>query len=198
VSRAGRALAVTALVALGACHGTPERAIAPPGAAEQNAVAALEAWRARGRVAIRTASAGFSASFDWREQGGVGEVDVRGPLGAGAAHLTQSAERVRIDTGSGTPFEVAAPFTSLDEELAARLGFALPVTSLRYWLLGVPAPDQPSARASDGFSQSGWAVAPAGYVAVAGAPGVLPARLVLSRATTVIRIVVSDWQVGVP
>jgi outer membrane lipoprotein LolB len=201
VKRAGRAVALAALVALlalGACRSVPERATSPPSAAERGAVATLDAWRARGRVAIHTASEGFSASFDWRERGGVGEVDVRGPLGAGAAHITRSADLVRVDTGSGTPFEVAAPFASLDEELTARLGFSLPVTSLRYWLLGVPAPDVPSDAAGDGFSQSGWAVAPGAYLPVAGAPGALPGRLVLSRATTVIRIVVSDWQVGAP
>jgi hypothetical protein len=38
----------------------------------------------------------------------------------------------------------------------------------------------------------------AGFAPVPGAPSALPARLALSRESTVIRIVVSDWQVGVP
>ena len=194
----GRALAVLALTGLAACRSGPPPAELAPAPELQPAVAALEAWRARGRVAVRTPVDGFSASFDWREANGRGELDVRGPLGAGAARITQTADLIRIETGAAPPVEVPAPFDSLEAELTTRLGFPLPIASLRYWLLGVPAPGVPSEPAGGGFRQAGWTVAPAGFTAVPLAPAPLPSRLVLTRADTQIKVAISAWQLGAP
>jgi outer membrane lipoprotein LolB len=194
-----RGLAVVVLIVLlGGCRTLPAPGVAVPDATARAALAGLADWRADGRVAVRTGSEGFSASFDWHESGGQGELGVRGPFGAGAVHISRSAERIRIESGSAPALEVAAPFETLEPALAARLGFPLPIDSLRYWVLGVPAPGLASSDAADGFVQAGWTVAVAEYVAVPGAPGALPARLVLTRATTRIRVVVDRWQVVPP
>jgi outer membrane lipoprotein LolB len=193
-----RALAVLALTALAACRTLPPPAELGPTPELRPALVALDAWRARGRVAVRTPSDGFSASFDWREANDRGELDVRGPLGAGAARITQTPALIRIETGASAPVEVSAPFESLESELTTRLGFPLPIASLRYWLLGVPAPDVPSEAIGSGFSQAGWTVAPAGFAAVPLAPAPLPSRLVLTRAGTQIKVAISTWQLGAP
>ena len=192
-----RALALVALIAgLGGCRALPVRSAAGPDAAARAALAALDAWHAAGRVAVRAGNEGFSASFDWREAGGAGELGVRGPFGAGAVLIHRSAERILIESGSAPPLEVEAPFTALEPELTARLGFPLPLDPLRYWVRGVPAPDLPAAGAGGDFSQAGWHVAVSEFVPVAGAPGPLPARLVLTREATRIRVIVDRWQVG--
>lgn len=192
-----RPLALLALAWLGACQALPEPASAPAPAA-QAALAALDTWRARGRVAVRSTAEGFSATFDWRETAGRGEIDVRGPLGAGAARITRSADSVRIETSNGSPLEIAAPFTALETELTARLGFPLPIGPLRYWLLGVPDPAIASEASPQGFLQAGWTVALAQFAPVAGSPASLPSRLVLKREATEIRVVVSSWTVTPP
>jgi outer membrane lipoprotein LolB len=145
---------------------------------------------------VRTASEGYSASFDWREAAGRGELGVRGPFGAGAVRIHRSAERILIESGNGPALEVPAPFAALEPELAARLGFPLPLGPLRYWVLGVPAPDLPSEGAGSDFRQGGWQVSVTEFVAVAGSPGPLPARLTLTRDATRIRVIVDRWQVG--
>ncbi len=190
------ALAV-ALAALAACHTLPPPA-AIPSAETRALLVSVGDWRARGRVAVRAAAEGFSASFDWREAGGAGEIDVRGPLGAGSAHITRSATAVRIETGSRPPLEIAAPFDSLESELAMRLGFPLPIEPLRFWLLGVPDPAAPSVATATGFTQAGWTVTLSDFSPVAAAPAPLPGRLTLSRSGTEIRVLVSSWQVGSP
>jgi outer membrane lipoprotein LolB len=189
-------LAVAALVALAACHTVAQR---PPGRPPAEAVAgivALGAWQAQGRVAVRSAGTGFSASFDWQESGGDSELDVRGPLGGGAARITQTADTIRIESGAAPPLEAAAPFDALEGELVARLGFPLPITALRYWLLGAPAPDRPSTPTAQGFEQDGWAITLEEFAAVDGAPAPLPSRLTLLRGDTRIRVAVSHWRVG--
>jgi len=158
----------------------------------------LSDFTVAGRVAVQSRGEGWSASFDWREAAGRGTLAVRGPFGAGAARITRSAERIVVESGSGAPVEIAAPFTELDAALAARLGFALPLEPLRYWIRGVPAPGLASAGDAGHFRQADWDVACDRYVQVAGAPGPLPDRLVLTRATTRIRVVVDHWRLDVP
>ncbi len=194
-----RTLGLVALLAgLGGCATLPPASTVVPDVAARQAIGALDAWQAVGRVAVRSGGEGFSASFDWREAAGRGELGVRGPFGAGAVHISRSDERIRIESGSAVPLDVPAPFEALEPELVARLGFPLPLGPLRYWMLGVPAPGLPSDGAGGDFSQGGWQVSVGGYVPVAGAPGPLPARLTLTRDTTRIRVVVDRWRVGVP
>lgn len=187
---------VAALATLAGCHAMPVQPVAGPDAAQRGAIAALTTWQASGRVAVRAGSDGFSASFDWREAAGHGELGVRGPFGAGAVRITRTAERIQIESGGAPPFEVVAPFESLEPELVARLGFPLPLDPLRYWVLGVPAPGRPADGAASEFRQDGWQVTVGEFVPVDGAPGPLPARLTLSRDTTRIRVVVDRWRVG--
>jgi outer membrane lipoprotein LolB len=194
-----RALALVAmLVGLAGCRTLPPRPVAGPDAAARTAIAALTAWQATGRVAVRAGNGGFSASFDWREAGGRGELGVRGPFGAGAVRISRSDERIRIESGGAPPLDVAAPFEALEPELVARLGFPLPLDPLRYWVLGVPAPGLPADGAGSDFRQDGWQVSVSDFVPVAGSPGPLPARLTLTRDATRIRVVVDRWRVGSP
>ena len=187
-----------ALAGLAGCHAMPTRPVAGPDAGERSAITALATWQATGRVAVRAGSDGFSANFDWQEAAGRGELGVRGPFGAGAVRIRRSDERIVIESGGAAPIEVAAPFEALEPELVARLGFALPLEPLRYWMLGVPAPGRPADGGGGEFRQDGWQITVGDYVPVAGAPGPLPARVTLRRDATRIRVVVDRWRVGGP
>lgn len=199
IRRALRAAALgAAAFVLAACATVPPAAVAPPEPAAATAVAAMPAWRATGRVAIRTPQDGWSASFDWTERDGRGEANVRGPFGAGAAQITRTDDSIRIVTGRGEPIDVPAPFDALEPALVERLGFPLPLDQLRYWLLGVPAPGRESAGTPGEFQQAGWAVRAADYAPADGAPAPLPRRLVLTREGTRIRVVVDRWDVPPP
>jgi outer membrane lipoprotein LolB len=161
-----------------------------------NALTALQDWQANGRLAVSAANGGWNASFAWRESDGKSEVDVHGPFGLGAAHITRTAERIRIDSGKGAPLDVAAPFTTLEPAIETRLGVPLPLAALRYWLLGVPAPDEPSTATPAGFEQAGWAIEAKKRDTVAGAPAPLPHLLWVERAETRIRVVIDHWELG--
>ena len=193
------ALAALALVVvLGACRSVPQSASPGSTVDQRAALGGLSDWQARGRVAVRSASDGFSASFNWQEAAGQSSIDVHGPFGAGAAHISRSRELILIDTGNGAPLQVPPPFTALEPALTAQLGFPLPIDLLRYWVLGVPAPSAPSESLAGGFRQAGWQVFFSAFTTVAGAPGPLPIRFALSRGLTEIRVAISTWQVGGP
>ncbi|HXY97755.1 MAG TPA: lipoprotein insertase outer membrane protein LolB, partial [Steroidobacteraceae bacterium] len=77
--------------------------------------------------------------------------------------------------------------------------FEPPLTSLRYWILGVPDPASPADETLDSarqrltrLEQDGWRIDYASYVAVGSEW--LPARLTLERADVKVKLLVDDWQ----
>jgi outer membrane lipoprotein LolB len=123
------------------------------------ALATLDEWSARGRLAVATAERGFQGSFEWRQRGETLDLTVRGPLGAGALRVSGRPDELTV-TARGETHVLADPET----ELSALLGWWLPVTSVGRWLLGVPdeqhrATVQPGADGTlRGFEQRDWRV----------------------------------------
>jgi outer membrane lipoprotein LolB len=190
----GRWLLVLVLLLQSACS-IPVRPITPT---EQVIGARPQVWTAQGRVAVRTLNEGFSATFRWRETPAEGQIEVRGAFGAGATRIVRHDDLIAIETADGQPLEVAPPYASLDAVLEARLGFALPITSLRFWVMGIPAPGRPVEGTAGEFQQDGWHVTSSLYSVVRGAPGALPTRIELTRTGTRVRLLVDAWQIGVP
>jgi len=192
-----RKAAVLVALALSGCATAPAKHEGEASSLSSPALAQLADWRASGRMAVRTANGGFSANFDWQERPGHGEISVSGPFGAGATHISRSDDWIRIENGHGPPVQVAAPFTDLEPAVSAQLGAPLPLDTLRFWILGVPAPGLPSdAGGAGAFTQSGWTVHPEQPVSVDGAPAALPHRITLERESTRIKVVVDTWTVG--
>jgi outer membrane lipoprotein LolB len=192
-----RVLILLLLSALAGCAAVPSRAPVDPGTwpARRDELQALSSWGLDGRIAVVTAAEGWSATLDWRQQGGLGELSVRGPLGAGAARVTVDGGRVRIEDGHGGVAET----TDDDPEFIARLGAPLPISRLRYWVLGVPAPGDSAEETlgPDGrlltLAQSGWRVRYDEYLN--GAGGELPRRVVAEREGVRVKLVVERWRV---
>lgn len=187
------AVALVSALALVGCATTAPIAPGSPPADARSALLALTAWHANGRVAVKTANDGWSAGFEWREADERGEVNVRGPFGAGSARITRTPTLIRIEQGSAPPIDVPAPFDALEATLVERLGVPLPLTQLRWWLIGVAAPGVPSVGDAAAFEQSGWRVQVNEYTTVPGAPAPLPRRLVLERDATRVRVIVDRW-----
>jgi len=183
------------LVLIGACATAPVRPPLP--ARDESALRnTLSQWHASGRLGVRSQGTGWSAGFDWQEADGLSTIDVHGPLGLGAVHITRSAELIVIDNGHGPAQRVLAPFSELEDALAVRLGAPLPLAPLRFWLLGLPDPDAPLVRGADNrFEQYGWQVTATDPQDVPGAPSALPRQLTLERPPTRIRVIVEDWRV---
>ena len=83
-----------------------------------------------------------------------------GPLGIGGLRVALEGEELEIATSRGEKLDGDAARA----ELERRLGFALPLAELRWWLLGIPAPGEAAVNAGCGhgeihdFMQDGWRV----------------------------------------
>jgi outer membrane lipoprotein LolB len=82
-------------------------------------------------------------------------------------------------------------------ELRTRLGFDVPLASLRFWILGVPDPSAPAVEVLDverrltSLQQNEWQIDYADYVVVKGEW--LPGRMTLHRADVRVRLIVDHW-----
>jgi outer membrane lipoprotein LolB len=177
---------------LGACVATrpPTRAAAPaPWALRLPVLQQANHWGLEGRAAAAVGAQGWQASMAWRQQGPSTEVHLAGPLGVGASVLRLTSDGLSIDG--------AAPRSDVLEQLHGRLGFDLPLSRLRYWLLGVPDPGaayEITRNDSDRvrqLTQAGWTVDFDRYLPVDG--DWLPGQLVLHREDVRVRIAVEHW-----
>ena len=181
--RLGAALLVT-LASLVACRTVPPSS--PIGAS----------WEVRRpQLAVAAGGEGFNADLHWIQDGPRSQVTLAGPLGVGGAEITASGNDLTLVTSRGEHVDSDAAHAAL----AARLGFDPPLSSLRYWILGVPDPAQPAITELDvsqqrltGLTQAGWRVDYADYVTTGG--GTLPARLTLQRDNVRVRVLIDNWQ----
>ena len=147
------------------------------------------AWQLDGRAAVALGTQGWQATLNWRQADRYAEVHLAGPFGIGALLLRQEP--------TGLSLNGAPPSDAVLSQLQDRLGFALPLDDLRFWLLGIPDPDTPFAvtrnaqdRAQQ-VSQDDWSVVYDRYMPVSG--DLLPAHLTLSRDDVRVRIVIDHW-----
>jgi outer membrane lipoprotein LolB len=182
------------LAALVACRTLPP----PPGVSwdvRRPQLQSLEHFQLRGRVAVASSGEGFNANLRWTQDGDHSQVTLEGPFGVGGAQLSAEGDELTVVTAQGERIESAAAHAAL----AARLGFDPPLSSLRYWVLGVPDPKQPANESLDtaqqrltALTQDGWHVEYQSYIP-AGSEA-LPARLTLQRDAVRVRLLVDDWQ----
>ena len=172
----------------------------------QSPAAAGQTWDARrpqlqarasfdlkGRVAVAAGSEGFNARLLWRQTGTRSNVALDGPLGAGGVQITADGSSLSVVTSRGDRLDNEAARS----ELSTRLGFNPPISSLRFWVLGVPDPASPAKETLDpqqrlaSLQQDGWQVDYAAYTSVGGEW--LPSRMTLQREGVRVRLIVDGW-----
>jgi outer membrane lipoprotein LolB len=158
------------------------------------ALQARDHFSLKGRVAVAAGKDGFNASLRWMQAGTRSNVSLEGPLGAGGVQITSDGDALSIVNSHGDHLDSDAAHA----ELGARLGFDPPLSSLRYWIQGVPDPATPAREKVDpqqqrlqSLEQDGWQIDYTGYMPSGGAS--LPAKLTLQRAGVRVRLVVDGW-----
>lgn len=121
---------------------------------------ALQQWRIQGRLGVQTATRGGSLDLYWRQQGETYTIRLIAPLGQGAVSLNGDADEVVARLANGQQFR-GKPEALMQQHFDV----AVPVSSLPYWLRGLPAPGSQADSISwnaqqriHRLAQNGWQV----------------------------------------
>ncbi|MEM7611558.1 MAG: lipoprotein insertase outer membrane protein LolB [Pseudomonadota bacterium] len=162
----------------------------------QQVLSTIDNWSLRGRVGIRTPEEASSASLSWTQQSREFNAELDGPLGIGGLRMQGNPRAVTLTGSRIDTVTVADPET----ELLRQTGVRVPVSGLRYWLLGVPMPgvsadvdvdEQGTARQ---ISQSGWTIRYTEYRRWE--LNALPRKIEASYADTRLTVIIRDWDIA--
>ena len=156
-------------------------------------------WTLSARIAGSTEDDGWSGKLSWQQAGENYQVHFQAPFGQGAVQLLGSPGQVEMRTSDGQVV-VADDAESL---LYQQLGWRLPLTGLRYWVLGLPMPvSSPTQEAPvlafdnagrlASLRQSQWQVSYEAYSRVDEL--VLPKKVYLENHAVNLRLVIDRWQ----
>lgn len=135
---------------------------------------------------------GVKGQLHWQQNPQDFRLRLSGPFGARAVQITGDENGVAIRSAEES-FHTSEPETYLRE----RLGWAVPMQQLRWWVLGMPAPGTPETVELDSagrllkLEQDGWTVEYAEYQ-TAGVPE-LPRKLELANGELSVKLVVDAW-----
>jgi outer membrane lipoprotein LolB len=197
--RGFRAALLAAMALISGCETVPE---ALPGVPAEKAwqqrveaLSGLDSWVCNGRVGASDGKESFSGSLRWRQTQDAYQIRLSGPLGQGLVEVKGSPQGVSLRTSDQNTYMAPTPEALLDQYF----GWRLPVTGLRYWIMGLPMPGVPIAEGAldlrgrlARLEQSGWRIQYLAYRQVGELE--LPAKLVLEHPRLSARIVISRWQ----
>lgn len=194
-----RILLVTMLLLLSACSTTPNR----PTAADremawqehQYHLAALRDWSLSGRLAILSDHEGWQVSINWRQKNQDYSILLIAPLGQGSMKLDGNASSVTLQTDDGATLSDNDPGALLYREF----GWRVPVKSLRYWVLGIPAPGKREEELDEfgrlsRLNQDGWEIRFLDYEKHQGQE--LPGRVFASNHQAKVKLVINNWELN--
>lgn len=196
MSRRTAVAASAALLLVTGCATLPEPATPGDWDTRRAELQALDRWTLNGRVAVAAGDEGFSGGLTWNQSGTRAEVELRGPVGGSALAIRVDGPDFSVTDQHGEVFDG----DRAREIVALRVGSDLPISELRYWLVGAPAPGAPhhqtlgaDARLAT-LEQAGWRVRYDGYRMAGTTP--LPARLDITKDRLRLRVAVRDWQLA--
>lgn len=182
------------LSVLAGCSLQPEMLTPVSWSQHKAQISKFNSWDLSGKLGFKSPDNGGSASLNWRQQNDAYQIDLSGPLGAGAARITGDNHHARLDWDNQVYIDNPA-------ELAQRVtGAPLPVSALTWWARGIPAPEVATeknlqlsaAGVAESFSQAGWQLNFDRYQETAGV--YLPHRITGVKEDYSFKLIVSRWQ----
>ncbi len=129
----------------------------------------------------------WSASIDWVHKNNKETINLSGPLGQGAIKIVLLPGLIVIDRGDGK----TGYSTHINSYIEQQLGFVVPVTVLRFWVLGLPSPEQQFVSLQDGFEQLLWKIRFLNFIPVGNT--LMPRKIIVEKDSAKLKLVVDQW-----
>jgi outer membrane lipoprotein LolB len=180
---------ILALLLLAGCASAPKTTLqARPVQPE------MSAYAFNGRVVAKHEGERSTAGVRWTHKGVEDEILLLAPLGQTVARIFSDAQGVLLEASGKQYFEQDA------EALTERvLGWHLPLSGMRYWVLALPAAGSEAAieRDENGqikvLRQDGWEINYTRYAAEK--PDSLPLRMTLQRNGMEMLLLIDEWEI---
>lgn len=156
----------------------------------------VDHWRLRARIGVVTGTQSGSADLQWEQRGEAFTLRVTGAFGRGLIAIQGDAESVSMQAGKGETLSAA----SAEELILQQTGWRIPVSGLRYWVLGLPSglyADEDYNLDESGrigrLQGGGWEIDYQRYGVHEGFE--LPERLRMQNDQVKIKLAVIDWKI---
>jgi outer membrane lipoprotein LolB len=155
-------------------------------------------WRLRGRIGIVTERDSGTASLQWEQRGESFTLRIVAPFGRGLLAIEGSEQGVTARNGKGEQSRA----DNAEDLLWRHTGWRIPLADLRYWVLGLTAPDSGGSYRLDrrgrlaGLEEDGWQVEYHKYTALQ--KHELPANMHLQNEHLKIKLAISAWEILSP
>ena len=153
-------------------------------------------WEMDGRIGLTVAKSSYNGSVNWQQEGEAIDFRFRGPLGFGGLRIHgRLDEEVRVKATTGQDFSV----NDFESEMQARMGWSIPINSLRYWALGIVDPEVDADVVLNEDSlleelvQGDWKVIYERYEEFDDIS--LPTKFKITGPDTKIKMIVNDWSI---
>ena len=159
----------------------------------QEVLVGVDEWEFAGRIGVSAGDEGFNGQLWWRQDGIVFRARISGPLGVGTVFINGDRRELTVTDSDG----VATELNDAEVELRQMYGWTIPVTSLRFWALGIP---NPASSAETEFNDDGllsklrqdnWQVDITQYRE--GGGQLMPRRLTAVNGDVKVRLVIDNW-----
>ena len=146
----------------------------------------LQKWTLQGRLLIKSDDV-LTANIHWRHENKNDVLKLFGALGMGAVLIELNEYEIMLDTGQGER-QVSQ---DIDAFIARQIGFVVPLTALRRWVVGAYLQDAPVLQLDQGFQQLGWRVTYSEYMDTS--IGVMPRKIKISKANIKLKLIIDQW-----
>jgi outer membrane lipoprotein LolB len=191
-----RVLVFALIVSLAGCavfEKDLDRPASSPKVEEKNY--SLKTWLLEGRIGVQTPNDAWHANLFWEHDADQDRLRVSGPFSQGMVSIILQKDLIYVNEGGGVTELSRDP----DAMLRDRLGFVVPLSSLRYWVVGLPDPNQVHTlvhRESGsllGFRQSGWTLQFQQYMNVG--DWVMPQKMAIQGPEVKLKLIADSWRV---
>jgi len=157
----------------------------------------LGVWQFQGRLVVKTHKDSWHANIDWSHTFGLDTLQFSGPFGQGATRILVYPDSIRIIDSKGN-IDISE---NSQRTIYRRFGFQVPLSSLKFWVLGVTEPDVKNCieNDADGFLRKiwyqDWEVFIKKYMV--SDKYTVPKLIQIKNKDTVLKLVIDHWSQGV-
>jgi len=156
-----------------------------------------EGWGLHGRIGVTGGPESWHGGIQWEYRDDYDRLKIAGPFGQGGVLVEMRPGWIRVSHQDGQIQESTRPQLLLNQ----LLGVVVPLESLHYWILGLPAPgpakmNYGSGRRLSSLEQQGWRIEYRRYQAVG--EGGLPVKVIMTGPAGVrLKLIIDRWEIRI-